>query len=202
MSSSLIIYGRGTIVPRVTSALVLFKEEIRKYIPHDADDYERRAILRDASLVYEALLRVSIRYSFYEALYDGATALLDRYGDRIGEYELQARLRYAMRCCIVASDRLLGSLGHEMRKIPSIVVVRASYRRFGLDPDAMEAISMMNWRAAGWSDWEKTGICFCEKCKAPPFVGGCSKDKTGLLLPEQWSGDDGDYGTSYGRRCH
>ncbi|HWQ60654.1 MAG TPA: hypothetical protein VN420_05950 [Candidatus Fimivivens sp.] len=192
-NKSLVVYGTQSIIPTVVSGQILYAQGIRQYVPDGMDDDERRKVLRDASLVYEALVRVSTRYNFYGALLDGASALLDRYGELIGEFEREARLRYAMKCCVVASGRLFEQLRCEMKAVPSIIHSRQTIRGLGLNPDVMESMSMDNWRWAGFSECEKTGICFHAGSEHPPFMDCCSLDKTRLPRAEKWRGDDGCY---------
>lgn len=52
---------------------------------------------------------------------------------------------------------------------------------------------MDNWRWAGVSECEKTGICMCEIVKDPPFMSPCFRDKTCLIPASEWRGDDGCY---------
>lgn len=75
---SLVVYGSRQGIPVVLSGQILYVGGMRKYIPDGMDDDERRKVLRDASLVYEALVRVGVRYDFYAALLDDASALRAR----------------------------------------------------------------------------------------------------------------------------
>lgn len=200
MNTSLGVYGARSTVSAVLSGQILYASGIRRYVSADMDDDERRKVLRDASLVYEALVRVSVRHSFYGALLDGASALLGQYGERIGEFERDARLRYAMKCCVAASGRLFGQLCREMEKVPSIIRLRERYRQMRLDPDAMEAVSSLNWRFV-WSSCERVGLCMCERSEHPPFMTCCPLDKTRLPHPEEWRGDDGYYEIPVTRCC-
>ncbi len=192
MNQSLVVFGVEPVVPVVGSGHILYADGLM--LTKQLDDDERRKVLRDASLVYEALVRVSVRHSFYGALLEGASALLGQYGERIGEFERDARLRYAMKCCVAASGRLFGQLCDEMRAVPSIIRGRQGIRQLGLNPDVMESMSMDNWRWAGFSECEKTGICFHKGSGYPPFMECCSLDKTRLPRSEAWYGHDGCYG--------
>ncbi|MEI7749857.1 MAG: hypothetical protein WCJ25_02535 [Candidatus Moraniibacteriota bacterium] len=192
-NKSLVVYGTQSIVPTVLSGQILYAQGIRQYVPDGMDDDERRTVLRDASLVYEALLRVGVRHDFYGALLDGAPALIARYGKVIGEFERDERLQYAMKCCIAAGGSLLGKLCREMERVPSIISRRQMIRQLRLNPDVMETVSMNNWRWAGFSECEKTGICFHDGSEHPPFMKCCPLDKTRLRHPEEWRGDDGCY---------
>lgn len=192
-NKSLVVYGTQSIIPTVVSGQILYAQGIRQYVPDGMDDDERRNVLRDASLVYEALVRVSTRYNFYAALLDGASALLDRYAEQIGEFEREARLRYAMKCCVVASVRLFGKLCREMEKIPSKIACRRSTLESGYDPDLMEFISARSRIFSGCSELEFTGIDFDKGSEIPPFMNCHRYDKTRLPRPEKWRGDDGCY---------
>lgn len=187
--SSLVLYERGSM-----TGLALFKNWIIHSVPVDYGAQERQEVLSDASLVFEAMLLVSARQSFYESLLSGTSALLDRYGEKIGERDREARLKYAVKCCEAAKKRLFGKLCQEMRRVPGRIASRQRLREKGLNPDAIEAVCITNWRFAGISKYEKTGICMREEDLVPPFMNPySSRDKTCLIPPNRWYGDDGCY---------
>jgi hypothetical protein len=186
MEKSLVVYN-----PALMAGLFPFACRMR-YVGDGIDEEEQRKVLLDASLVFDAIVRVHTRKVFYISLLDGASALLDRYGEAIGTHESDKRLRYAVKCCEAAKGRLFKKLVQEMQRVPGRVSTRKMYRDFGIDPDGMEWMSELNWQPL-WSSCMRNAICMCERNTDPPFMNPCFRDKTCLVPASDWRGDDGNY---------
>ena len=139
--------------------------------------------LKSYSTHYQALKMVAERYAFYLEVLKRDPDIMARFGSEIGDKDVEARVSYAIHCCITKGEKLVATLDKKIEEFPAECgkVVSAEESGRYILPDI----------GPPFSKCEITGVCICEKMgrhpggSKPPYMNSCVGDSTMLLRDEK-----------------